>query len=397
MENKKHFTFTIIFLVVLTVIFFLLSIYLSKSNENYRNLDFFTFWLGSRMSAQGQNVYDQTLWVANHALYGSTWVENLFYVYPLSTAIVFIPFGLLNIKLASTLWIFLTLVAIAVSVLLILSLWKKINWTAFILPVLLGSFLFRPTFLNLFVGQIDGFLFFFFALTLFLFSKKKTLWACAVMALMTLKPNIGIPLIALFVLHLLSQKKWKETAILLSTTIIIFLAPLLFDSHWIKNYFYVVLHKSADNNLFPNLHGLAGVLTNGSPVWTIFLWLALSLLLLGAMIWVYLKHRSKISHFVVALLALLISTLVTPYLRAYDLIFLLLPILYITGNYAEKSESFLKINLIYLSWSLAAFVLLFLAVSLNHDIFSIFLTILVLLSMIIQIQDHRYSLTILTS
>lgn len=397
MENKKHFTFTIIFLVVLTVIFFLLSIYLSKSNENYRNLDFFTFWLGSRMSAQGQNVYDQTLWVANHALYGSTWVENLFYVYPLSTAIVFIPFGLLNIKLASTLWIFLTLVAIAVSVLLILSLWKKINWTAFILPVLLGSFLFRPTFLNLFVGQIDGFLFFFFALTLFLFSKKKTLWACAVIALMTLKPNIGIPLIALFVLHLLSQKKWKETAILLSTTIIIFLAPLLFDSHWIKNYFYVVLHKSADNNLFPNLHGLAGVLTNGSPVWTIFLWLALSLLLLGAMIWVYLKHRSKISHFVVALLALLISTLVTPYLRAYDLIFLLLPILYITGNYAEKSESFLKINLIYLSWSLAAFVLLFLAVSLNHDIFSIFLTILVLLSMIIQIQDHRYSLTILTS
>ena len=397
MENKKHFTLTIIFLVVLTVIFLLLSIYLSQSNENYRNLDFFTFWLGSRMAIQGQNVYDQTLWVANHALYGSTWVENLFYVYPLSTAIVFIPFGLLNIKLASTLWIFLTLVAIAASVLLILSLWKKVNWTAYILPVLLGSFLFRPTFLNLFVGQIDGFLFFFFALALFLFSKKKALWACAVMALMTLKPNIGIPLIVLFALHLLCQKKWKETAILLSTPLIIFLVPLLFDPHWIKNYFYVVLHKSADNNLFPNLHGLAGVLTNGSTVWTIFLWLALSLLLLGIMIFVYLKHSFKMNHFIVALFALLISILVTPYLRAYDLIFLLLPILYITGSYAEKSESFLKINLVYLSWSLAAFAFLFLAVALNHDIFSVFLTILVLLFMIVQIQDRHHSLTILPS
>jgi hypothetical protein len=56
--------------------------------------------------------------VSNHALYGS----NLFYVYHLSTAIFFIPFGLLNIRIASALWIFFKLLVISAGVLMLLSL-----------------------------------------------------------------------------------------------------------------------------------------------------------------------------------------------------------------------------------------------------------------------------------
>jgi hypothetical protein len=288
----------------------------------------------------------------------------------------------------------LTLAAISAGILLLLSLWKKVNWIVYILPVLIGSFLFRPTFLNLFVGQIDGFLFFFFAFSLFLFSKNKNIWGCAVLSLVMLKPNLGMPLVALFALHLLFRKNWKELIALLAAPIAILLVPLFFDLHWMRNYFYVLLHKSADNNLFPNLHGLAGILTGGSSTWTIIVWVILSLLLLGFLLTFYQKRSSQMDHLTVALFACLASVLVTPYLRAYDLIFLLSPILFITGNYAAGSGSFLKINMVFLAWSLLSLAFLFLAVSLNQDIYSVFLSILVLLILILQLNTRRRALTI---
>lgn len=393
MKTRTRTLFTVLFLIILAVAFIILAVFLSKANDSYRNLDFFTFWLGSRMAASGQNPYDQTLWVAGHTQNNSTWIENLFYVYPLTTALFFLPFGFLNISTASILWIFLTLVSIAAGVIFLLSLWPKVEWQAYLLPILIGAFAFRPAYLNLFVGQVDGFLFFFIAFAVFLFSKNKPRWACVFLALTVIKPNIGGLLIVFFAIYLLAQKKRAEFLTLIGTTAALLLPPLLLDPHWMSNYFQVLLHKSADANLFPNLHGLAGLLAGNSLPAATVLWLILSALLISLLLFLFVKRAQNIDAQVSISLSLLSALLITPYLRAYDLTFVLVPIFLITGLYAARSSSFLKINLAFLAWPLAAFLLLFVASLLQHDILSVLLSLAALFFLIVHIRREALSLT----
>jgi hypothetical protein len=394
MEKSKLSRSTILFLAFCLFASALISIYLSSANQNYRNQDFFTFWLGGHMSATGQDVYDQNLWVGNHTAFGSTWIENPYYVYPLSTALLTTPFGLMNIAIASSIWLFFSFLAIIAGSMLMLSLWKKVNWQAYLIPIILGAFLFRPTFLSLLTGQIDGFLFCLLACAVFLFCNGKKEVACLLLAFLILKPNIGGPILAILVIYAIIEKKWRETIILTGSTLAILLFPLFYDPNWIKKYFFVGFHKSADNNLFPNLRGLAGLLTHESPLWTTMLWAFFSLIIVVGLVLLLRKQRNKLNWGTLMTFVIPVALLITPYLRAYDLMLLLIPILEITRRWANNGMPFLKINLVYLCWSLLAFALLFLAVALNHDIFSVGLSILVLTILCLQSCHSSPSLTI---
>jgi hypothetical protein len=129
-------------------------------------------------------------------------------------------------------------------------------------------------------------------------------------------------------------------------------------------------------------------------MWTIVVWGLLGLSIIVGLIFVYLKLRQKFDWSTVLVVAIPVTLLVTPYLRAYDLMLLLIPILEITRHLVERGTSFLKVNLAYLGWSLLAFALLFLAVALNHDILSVGLSVLVLVLLGIQLHESPRSLTI---
>jgi hypothetical protein len=391
MKNSKLNPAVIVFLVFLVCLFTVLSIYLSRANDAYRNLDFFTFWLGSRMALHGENVYQPELWVANHGLYQSTWIENLFYVYPMSTALFLIPFGWLDLSLACTLWLLIGFLSITAGILLLLSQWKTLRWQSYVFPLVLASFCFRPTFLSFTVGQFDALLFLFLSLAVFFYERGQIPLASFFLALLSLKPNLGLPLIALFGLFLLFRREWKPIAWLAGFTLGIQLIPFLFSPHWFVDYLHVLLHKSEDNNLFPNLHGLAGVLTGSDPTLTLFLWIFLSVLVTGIVLAFLLKYHSQLSMKSTIALLTMTTLLITPYLRAYDLLFVLFPMVLITDLLAQKKNSFLLINLAYFSWSLLAFALLFLAVKLQHDIFSVFLPFLALVLLLCLTQPRAAS------
>jgi hypothetical protein len=377
------------FLVFLIVLFAALAFYLSQVNDAYRNLDFFTFWLGSRMTLHGENVYQPELWVANHGLYQSTWIENLFYVYPLSTALFLLPLGWLELPLASTLWLFTGFLSITVGVLLLLSEWHTPRWQSYGFPIILASFCFRPVFLNFTVGQFDALLFLFLSLAIFFYERGRIPLAGFFLALLSLKPNLGLPLIALFGLFLLFRRAWKPFFWLAGFTLGIQLIPFLISLQWFVDYLHVLLHKSEDNNLFPNLHGLAGVITGNDPALTLPLWGILSILVIGVVVGFLFKYRSQLSIKMGIALVTLTTLLITPYLRAYDLLFVLLPMLMITEVVEQKKHSFWLTNLAYFNWSLLAFGLLFLAVKLQHDIFSVGLPLLALLLLLALAHSER--------
>lgn len=88
-----------------------------------------------------------------------------------------------------------------------------------------------------------------------------------------------------------------------------------------------------------------------------------------------LKKRSALLSEDALLFSLILTLLVTPYLRAYDLILLIFPAFAILEVCAEKNWDFLQLYVAYFAWVMATIGLIFLAVQLNHDIWSVLLTI----------------------
>lgn len=215
-----------IFLILLLAAFIMVAFSLVKNLDAYHNKDFFTFWLGGRLTAQGQDVFDETDWVGAHAVYGATWIPNLYYVYPLTTAALFVPLGILPIESAAVIWLIASFIFIVASLLLLLRLWRVPAWTKFIIPFTLGLLLFRPVDLIFLMGQIDGLLLFLIVFALYLISQGKNPPAHILLGFLILKPNIGVPVLCLYALWLLWQKKWKDLIFLGGSTLLLLLLPL---------------------------------------------------------------------------------------------------------------------------------------------------------------------------
>ncbi len=77
----------ILALPVLALLAVLLAIRIVNSID-WRNNDFFTFWLAGHLILQGGNPYDPAQWLAGHHDFGVTWIPNQAYVYPLPLSLV---------------------------------------------------------------------------------------------------------------------------------------------------------------------------------------------------------------------------------------------------------------------------------------------------------------------
>lgn len=351
---------------------------LSGLRNHYKDLDFFTLWLGGRLAAQGQNMYDETIWISAHALYGSTWVENPFFVYPYPAALLFIPLGVLPIEIASTIWIFLSICMIVLSIVFLLSTWRSNRKDVFLVPLLAGTVIYRPGFLTVLHGQLDGLLFFILSLAVYCCSKGKQRAVCFLLPVLLIKPNLGGPILVVYALWLLLHHHWEAISHLIIESLGILLIPLMFFPGWIHEFIQSSLYKSEDQNLFPNLRGLAGLVCGEkaacfNPVWGI-----ISLLLLSGLLFWMLRQKERLTSSSILALGIVITLLVTPYLRAYDLILLLIPVIMCLGQVSEGKTGFTKVTVLYLCFSLFSLGLLFLATMLGHDIYSVFLTVGVL-------------------
>lgn len=359
------------------VLFAFLAFWIAESRGFYRDLDFFTFWLGGRMVASGQDVYNPALWEGNHSVYGSTWLENPFFVYPLYTAVFFIPFGVLPIEYASSIWVFLSLVMIVLGIFISLSTWKNIIWKKMIFPIVITTILFRPALLTILHGQIDSFLFLVLAVTTYLLAKEKNTSAHLCLPLFLLKPNLGVPIIGFYVLWLVINSKWKDIFRIIGISSFFIIIPLFFDRSWIIKFVYSGLYKGQDVNLYPTLRGVAGVACNGQLGCSTVLWVVLSVLFVVFVILQMTRKKKDLSHEKVLLLSVILTILIIPYLRAYDLIFLTFPVLKILDSYAEAGWKFLKIYTTYFLWVILTIGFIFVALRVNHDIWSVLLTIIV--------------------
>lgn len=220
--------------IVLIPIFMVVSA-LSSKFVDARKMDFAAYWQAGHMILSGQDVYDSAEWIKERELRGTAPHSEPTFQYPLPLAILFVPLGLLPVQSAYSVWIFLSLTAISASILILLNFFPMRTGYMEIL-IIAGVFLFRPAFSVILFGQILSLLLFFTTISIFLFHREEWFWGGFILSILSMKPSIGLPILALAGMWLLSRKQWMGILGIASGGAALFLIGAIVNPGWVFDY-----------------------------------------------------------------------------------------------------------------------------------------------------------------
>jgi hypothetical protein len=213
----------------------------------YLDSDFFTFWLAGRMNWTGENPYSSFQWIESHHIQGAKWIPNPSFPYPLPLAYFLAPIGLMEVKEAYTVWMYLSQAAVIVSVLLMISLYVQLEQKYYLFPILAGVILFRPTIVTFLNGQLGAWILLFASISIWLLEKEMFLIGGIILAFMLLKPSLGVPILGLMVLWGIAHKRWRMIFGIGLGAVMLFIIGAIRDREWVFEFV-----RSGSNKLLNN-------------------------------------------------------------------------------------------------------------------------------------------------
>jgi hypothetical protein len=373
-QSSKKPAWLLPFLISAAVIAFIILTYAVANyfvhRMDHANSDFFTFWLGGKLLSKGLDPYNSKIWLAGHDLYQATWRPNLTYIYPLPLTIFFVPLSLLELDQAYTLWFFLSIWAVILSVFLMLRMMNSPRVYHLAMPLLAGAFLFRPTIVTLRNGQLGAVLLLVLTLAVYLLQKEHWLSGGLVVALLILKPQLGAPLLVLLLLVLLYQRRWQVPIGMGITGIILLLAGLLIRLDWPIAFLSAGFQKFYSTfGYSPTLWGVVGDFCEHGYTCTLLYGSIGSVLFTLFLFGLLLKYKVGAPIFSVSIL-ILAALLITPYTWAYDQILLVIPISFAAIKLFKQRVPYLISALLFLVIDIAALAFLVLALKTDVDVWS---------------------------
>jgi hypothetical protein len=339
--------------------------------EKYLDSDFFTFWLSGRMNWMGENPYSSPEWIRGHLREGAEWIPNPVFPYPLPLALFLAPLGLLPVELAFTAWMFFSQVAVVISIVLLISLFQNEKAKHFILPILAGAFLFRPTLVTFRNGQLGGFLLSILCLAIWFWEKERWFYGGLVLGLLAFKPSLGVPVLFLVALWLLIGKKYSAIGGIIASDIGLMLLGMLRDPAWMMKFAAYSNQKLAANfGYSPTFWGVSGAICRHQPGCTLILAWSLCLLTVAFTIFLLLRDKRLSRSFLILGLITPVALLVTPYLWVYDQILLVAPIAMFMLVMMEGEKPYLLSALVFITIAILSWALLGLALNVGNDAWS---------------------------
>ncbi len=188
----------------------------AAASDHYRARDFYALWSGSRLVAAGIDPYDEKHWCAETegTSVDATTASGqpacpVRYAYPLFTAVLLLPLGILPLAWASSLWLSVSLVAALAAMALA---WRAAAGSArgapLLIAVVVGS---EPFWLLIAGGQVSGVLALGVALSAFETARHERR-AGAALALAALKPNVLAIAAGVVALRGLLAREWAFLA-----------------------------------------------------------------------------------------------------------------------------------------------------------------------------------------
>jgi len=371
----KKVQFTAIFL--LSFILFGLISERIVSRTDYPNSDFFSFWLAGRLILSHQNPYLANEWINGHHLFGADWISDPTFLYPLPLAFIFLPFGLLNIYQATVFWVWISQVMLLIVVLLLLPLFG-VDGKHYILPIVTGIILFRPIVSLLLYGQIGAFLLLTVVVASIMWDKKRWIWGGIIISLSVLKPNIGIPMLALISVYLFFRKYYQGFIGMLLAFIMMAVMACVYNPNWIWEYFEVLKSKQAQTfGYTPTIWGLAAFVSQFNLSTTLLTGSFITLPLLVMYIIIVTKLKG-ITPLEAVSFSVIIALLITPYLWPYDQIILVFPIVVIMATVRKVTNLYLRSALVFLIVDIVGFLLYWISIKIQMENLNSILSLLVL-------------------
>ena len=359
-----------IFIVMLVLggIFLITAVEIVNSLD-YPNSDFFSFWLAGHMVWTGQDPYSADEWIAGHHQFGATWISDSQFLYPLPLAIFLAPLGLFSLYHAYIIWVVLLQLMIAISVLLLLSVRTDLQYKHYILPILAGIVLFRPTIITLFNGQLSGMLLLISALVIYFWEKEMWWQGSVFLPLLALKPNVGIPIIALLSIWLLLRKKIRMLGWMALSALALLIIGLVIDPHWVNDYLGIGnLKLSQTFGYSPTVWGFVAYISGFKLNPTlVFGGLAAIVLLVGCL-FTLVRKREFLSLMMVYSIIIATTLLITPYTWSYDQVLLIIPIIVIMIEMMSRHYPYLLTASIFLLFDVLTLVLLLASAKIQMEV-----------------------------
>ena len=296
----------------------------AAASDHYRARDFYALWSGSRLVAAGIDPYDEKRWcvetdgvsVDARTPSGEP-VCKVRYAYPLFTAVLLVPLGILPLEWASSLWLALSLAAALAAVALA---WRAAGGSARAAPlfiaVVVGS---EPFWLMIAGGQVSGVLALGVALSAFEARRRREGRSGAALALALLKPNVLAIAALVVALRAFIAREWPFVVGGVAAVLALFAIALpvrpSWPVEWLGELFGRQIGHAAE---YATAWGIAahdlGSLAWGAPL--VAGLVALCLLLARGV------PRDRVA---LLSLAVPLSLFATPYAWSYDFVVLALP------------------------------------------------------------------------
>lgn len=362
-----------VFLGLILCILFSGAAFWIVAGQDYRNSDFFSYWLAGKLVLAGEDPYQPAVWVAGHDVYAATWVSDDHFLYPLPLAVLFIPLGCLSLETAYMSWVMLSMALTVSAVLLTASLARHARVGTILFPLFAGLVIFRPLMVVFRNGQLAALLLFLLAASLVALQRGHWLVGGVLLGCLILKPSLGVPVLILAGLWMLFHRHGRGLVGMVIAGAVLLLVGLLVNAHWVETYLQVGAGKlDATFGYSPTVWGLAYELTGTAPG----AWVSgggLAALIFVVSLWCLWKESSPVRALRIVLPAAL---LITPYLWAYDQTLLILPLVGWTAVMLEQRKPFLQMALLPLCVSIFSLVLLLLAVQQGVDVWSVLLPLI---------------------
>lgn len=324
--------------------------------------DFYLIWHGAQELWQGHTPYtdevtrDIQLKIVGEEV--SAGGNEFRFVYPAYSAFVFLPFTTLDFQSAYLYWLTVQPIFLIASVTLLVKAFFSKASPLLLVLLLLIAFSMYYFWLGMALAQTGIFILFLFSVIAYLSSRGYDSLAAIPLAIATVKPQLVFFVIAGWVLWFISKRYWRPILVLVGLGFSLVLLPMPWIGFWMPGFLRQI-------SAYWGYTGAASTLTLAVSYLVGEQWVTLALFL-AVLLAIF--SLWKISHVfndrLPALgMSVIFTLLIVPLSFVYDLILLLLPLIYITIFQVGRDAAFKYLKI---SWIILMPVLSWMPLALFH-------------------------------
>ncbi len=328
--------------------------------------DFYLVWKGAQELWQGHTPYTdevtrdiQLKIVGKEVPAGG---NEFRFVYPAYSAFVFLPFTILDFQSAYLYWLTVQPLLLIASVILLTKTFSSRVSSLLIILLLFVSFSMYYFWLGMALAQTAVFILFLFSLVAYLFSQGYEMLAALPLVFTTVKPQLAFFVIAGWLLWNMYKRRWRPILVLVGLGLFLIILPIPWIGFWLPGFLRQI-------SAYWGYTGAASTLTLVSSYLVGEQWV---MLIIFVVAFLAILSLWKISHLFgnwlpILGMSVIFTLLIVPLSFVYDLILLLLPLIYVTLYQAGKEVSFKYLKM---SWVILIPILSWVPLVIFHFMFN---------------------------